>query len=98
MECSACGSDFQITRDKPYQRAISTKLCPFCAKLVEDKPKLAKVLGGDGKPQACRNCKHFGAPTEQETNEWYKLCGRGRVAPHGLGLVYADDVCEEFES
>jgi hypothetical protein len=104
FECPHCGVQHVEHRVRSYERKIRKKICPECKASRHPKvdgPKVT-ISGDDEKPECCMKCKHFGAPTDEDTSKWFKACAKGWVSAEALEenskLVYIHDYCEEFEN
>jgi hypothetical protein len=100
LKCYNCGVSFKEFSQNPVR--IAKRLCKNCK--VVDK---VVDLGGDDNA-SCGKCVNFKKYHDKGlglTNNFWGKCGKGHSLPNEgeyalnskpLGLVYFEDVCDEF--
>lgn len=105
LTCPHCGCKHVEHRKTPYGRNIRRKICPECKRTRQMQANDGVILSRSGwdetAPNRCHTCKYWGAHTEDDTNDWYQACARGRISgiseELGTSQVYAYDTCDEYE-
>lgn len=105
LTCPHCGDKHVEHRSTPYERNLKRKICPDCKRQrqldANNGVLLADIGIDEAAPSRCELCKHWGVQTDEQTNSWYKACGRNRVSDVSTDFdehqVYKLDHCEEWE-
>lgn len=94
FSCPNCGEFHRETRNEPYKRRISKKVCVKCRRASEEAKAFREQRQIDSrarmgfianpgwipKSEICKACRHWGHSTDEETNEWYKACAKGMIS------------------